>query len=128
MCLFKGKHKVQIADDDIECYKVLQFNLRSIYYNWQYELNKLYSKKWDEEFIEYANTHRELGGNLFHACLSKEMCITLYGLSYDQLTDDAQLDETQILVKCIIPKGSRYYKGSSKEIGAEQIIIKEICR
>lgn len=123
---------MQIADKDIECYKVLKSNLQSMYYQFQYELNKRYFKKWDKEFIEYANNKNDLGGNMFHVSTDKGLCIHLYGeniLSRDKkdIATKVELSDSQVLVKCVIPKGSKYYQGKYTEIGTEILIIKEIC-
>lgn len=123
---------MQIADKDIECYKVLKSNLQSMYYQFQYELNKKYSKKWDEGFIEYATNKNYLGGNMFHVTVDKNLCIHFYGeniLDRDKndIPTKVELSDSQILVKCVIPKGSRYYQGKYTEIGTETLIIKEIC-
>lgn len=132
MCLFKAIRQIQIADKDIECYKVLKSNLQSMYYQFQYELNKKYSKNWDEEFIEYATNKTDLGGNMFHVSTDKELCIHFYGeriLARDEdgFPMEVVLSDSQVLIKCIIPKGTRYYQGSYSEIGTETLIIKEIC-
>lgn len=132
MCLFKAIRHMQIADKDIECYKVLKSNLQSLYYQFQYELNKKYSKKWDEDFIEYANNKNDLGGNMFHVSTDKGLCIHLYGekiVAYNEagFPIQVELSYSQVLVKCIIPKGSRYYQGNYSEIGTETLIIKKIC-
>ena len=132
MCLFKVIRQIQIADKDIECYKVLKSNLQSMYYQFQYELNKKYSKNWDEEFIEYATNKTDLGGNMFHVSTDKGLCIHFYGenvLARDKedLPIKVELSDSQVLVKCIIPKGTRYYQGSYSEMGTEKLIVKEIC-
>lgn len=139
MCLFKIQKTYKIADKDIACYKVLTPNLRSPYYNWQYELNKLYSKKWDEEFIKYADSHHEIGGNAFHACLSLDSCKQLYGTlariteitnasGEKELIKTYDFSSDEICVKCIIPKGTRYYYGAFTEVACEKLYIKEICQ
>ena len=138
MCLFKKHREHKIADQDIECYKVLQSNLRSIYYNYPYKIGKLYKKIWDEEFLKYADPRQDIGGNMFHASLDKEQCEDMYGDDEEKITftnsegkEDYKLirhlSKEQVMVKCIIPKGSKYYLGTYTEIGSEQILIKEIC-
>ena len=126
MCLFKLKHKsYQIATEDIVVYKILNNDMKSPYQLFQYELNHLYKKHWDEDFISYCNENSYLGGNMFHSCVDLNYCNYLY-----------RNNDSQILVKCIIPKGSKYYTGivvlntdgqSYKEFSSNQIIIKEIC-
>lgn len=126
MCLFKPKFKsYQIAAEDIVVYKVLNSDMRSTYQLFQYELNRLYKKSWDEDFILYCNRCDCLGGNMFHSCSDPTYCNYLY-----------KTQDSYQLYKCIIPKGSKYYTGIVtlttdkqfyKEFGSNQIIIKEIC-
>ena len=138
MCLFKTQKTYNIASEDIECYKVLKSDLRSQYYHWQYELNKLYSKVWDEEFIKYADSHKEIGGNAFHTCLNLKNCEHLYGEQDEkieivntsgekEIIHNYHFSSDQIVVKCIIPKDSKYYVGIFNEIACEKLYIKEIC-
>ena len=138
MCLFKIHREHKIADKDIECYKVLTSNLRSVYYNYPYKIGELYKKVWDEEFLKYADSRQDVGGNMFHASLDKEQCENMYGDDEEHtetILDNREkeisvirhLSKEQIIVKCIIPKGSKYYLGTYSEIASEQILIKEIC-
>ena len=137
MCLFKTQQHFLIASEDIECYKILTFNLRSKYYNYQYKLGQLHKKVWDEDFIQYANKQHDLGGNMFHVSLDKEICEEIYGDNKQliqevdengkaQMKYHCWMSSTQVMVKCIIPRGSRYYKGTYTELGCEQLIVKEI--
>lgn len=130
MCLFR--HGLcKIADKDMIVYKVVNSDLKSQYYAFQYEVGKSYSKKWDDDFIDYCECHDSIGGNAFHSSLYKDDAIWLYGedSKYDP-TDGHQISKLgteQILLKCIIPIGTKYFEGSCNEIASEQIIIKEIC-
>lgn len=130
MCLFK-QGKLQIADKDIISYKVVYSNLKSQYYNFQYEVGKTYNKVWSEDFIKYCEEQDTIGGNAFHSSLDKNSAIWLYGDNshYDPIDDHQilQLGTEQILLKCIIPAGTIYFKGNFSEIASEKIIIKEIC-
>ena len=130
MCLFR-QGKFQIADKDIVSYKVVNSNLKSQYYNFQYEIGKTYNKKWDKDFIKHCEEEDTIGGNAFHSSLDKDSATWLYGEAshYDPI-DGHQihlLGTGQILLKCIIPAGTKYFKGSFSEIVSEQIIIQEIC-
>lgn len=130
MCLFRlGLCK--IADKDIIVYKVINSNFKSQYYNFQYKIGKTYNKKWDKDFIDYCEHHGTIGGNSFHSNLSKEDATWLYGEDshYDPINGHKipKLGTEQILLKCIIPAGTKYFRGSFSEIASEQIIIEEIC-
>ena len=130
MCLFR-QGKLQIADKDIVSYNVVDSNLKSQYYNFQYEIGKAYNKVWNEDFVKYCEEKDTIGGNAFHSSLDKNYAIWLYGedSKYDPIDGHQipQLGTGQILLKCVIPAGTIYFKGSFSEIASEKIIIKEIC-
>lgn len=130
MCLFR-QGKLRITDKDIVSYKVVNSNLKSQYYNFQYEVGKIYNKVWDKDFVKYCEEGDTIGGNAFHSSLDKNYAIWLYGENshYDPIDGHQipQLGTGQILLKCIIPAGTIYFKGSFSEIASEKIIIKEIC-
>lgn len=132
MCLFR-RGLCKIADKDIIVYKVVNSNLKSQYYNFQYEIGKTYNKKWDKDFIDYCERHLDIGGNSFHSSLSKDKAVWLYGDDAEIVTENnkkfsiSKLSESQILLKCIIPAGTKYFKGTFSEIASEKIIIQEIC-
>jgi len=129
MCLFKrGSYK--IAKEDLITYKVVTKELRSQYYQFPYELDKTYSKNWNDDFLAFCKNQETIGGNGFHSNLNKDTCTRLYGDIIVENTDETlkgQLSDNQFLVKCIIPKGSMYFEGLYTEIFSNQIIIKEIC-
>lgn len=130
MCLFR-QGKLQIADKDIVSYKVVNSDLKSQYYNFQYEIGKTYNKVWSKDFVKYCEEEDTIGGNAFHSSLDKNSAIWLYGdCSYCDPVDGDKiplLGTGQILLKCIIPAGTIYFKGYFSEIASEKIIIKEIC-
>lgn len=130
MCLFR-QGKLQIADKDIVSYKVVNSNLKSQYYNFQYEVGKTYNKVWNKDFVKYCEKEDTIGGNAFHSSLDKDYAIWLYGekSKYDPVDGHRipKLGTGQVLLKCIIPAGTIYFKGSFTEIASEKIIIKEIC-
>ena len=130
MCLFR-QGKLWVADKDIVSYKVVNSDLKSQYYNFQYEIGKIYNKVWSEDFIKYCEEKDTIGGNVFHSSLDKNSALWTYGEnSYYDLIDGHQIPKLgtgQILLKCIIPAGTKYFKGTFSEIASEQIIIKEIC-
>lgn len=130
MCLFR-RSKCKVADEDIIVYKVVNSNLKSLYYDFQYEIGKAYNRKWTKDFIDYCEYRDTIGGNTFHSSLSKDDATWLYGEdSHYDLVDGHQISKLgtgQVLLKCIVPAGSKYFEGSFSEIASEKIIIKEIC-
>lgn len=130
MCLFR-QSKCQVATEDIIVYKIVNSNLKSLYYDFQYEIGKEYNRKWTKDFIDYCEHRDTIGGNTFHSSLSKDDAAWLYGEnSHYDLVDGHQilrLGTGQVLLKCIVPAGSKYFKGTFSEIASEKIIIKEIC-
>lgn len=132
MCLFK-RGQCQVATEDIIVYKVVNSNLKSLYYDFQYEIGKSYNRKWTKDFIDYCEHRDTIGGNTFHSSLSKDDVILLYGSDVETVIEDgkelkiSKLSESQILLKCIIPAGTKYFKGTFSEIASEKIIIQEIC-
>ena len=130
MCLFR-QGKLRVADVDIISYKVVDSNLKSQYYNFQYEVGKTYNKVWSKDFVKYCEEEDTIGGNAFHSSLDKNSAIWLYGENshYDPIDGHQipQLGTGQILLKCVISAGTIYFKGSFSEIASEKIIIKEIC-
>ena len=111
----EGNIQPIIADHDIVCYKVLNYEFgaynskpifESIYQNMCIQLGNRYNNHQrvdvvvvneDDDDIEY-----EVGGGFYH--------------SFEYLTD--AIEEmyesctTAIVVKCIIPKGTEYYQGT----------------
>lgn len=132
MCLFR-QGKLQIADVNIISYKVVNSNLKSQYYDFQYEIGKTYSKKWDKDFIDYCEHYDTIGGNVFHSNLSKDDAVWLYGEDSEIVIANSKecriskLSDSQILLKCIVPAGTKYFRGTFSEIVSEQIIVEEIC-
>lgn len=130
MCLFR-QGKLRVADVDIISYKVVDSNLKSQYYNFQYEVGKTYNKVWSKDFVKYCEEEDTIGGNAFHSSLDKNSAVWLYGENshYDPIDGHQipQLGTGQILLKCVIPAGTIYFKGNFSEIASEKIIIKEIC-
>ena len=105
MCLNANvkEKKVEIItlEEDLIVYKLLAENFRSLYEDFPYELNKLYKTSFKR--VEIRNGEISKG---FH--------------SY---SDTKRIEEIEgsgdyndgILVKCIIPKGTRYYYNSNRK-------------
>lgn len=103
--------KEKIANRDIVCYKRLRDNFRSPYMNRLYELNKLCKSSITIE--KYCSAIITEG---------------LYSYSCKRHTT-SQMNSHEILVKGIIPKGSKYYfNPDSHEYVSNQIILQEIIK
>ena len=117
MCLVTNNPE-QIAKEDITCYKVvfLEDNkLLSLYYGFEYILNNLYTTE-----ISYT-----------HDLIEKDyICIERAFHSYTSLDHAMKFWHARaiygaIIVKCIIPKGAKFYQ-DGKWLASSQIIIKQI--
>lgn len=95
MGLYTKQSNSKIADKDIICYKSLvslwqgSKIVYAPYFPYAYEIGKLHSIR----LGRVKDSHVKYG---FHTCADADFCIS-YGYIY----------------QCIIPKGSRYYEGST---------------
>ena len=117
MCLVT-KNPEQTAKEDITCYKVvfLEGNkLLSLYYGFEYILNNLYTTgiSYTHDLIEkdYICIERA-----FHSYTSLDHALRF--LQEPALSD-------AVIVKCIIPKGAKFYQ-DYECFASSQIIIKQI--
>lgn len=138
MCLFTYREKPFVASDDIVTYKWLRpkhtffsrlfgtiKKLKSPVMNFEYKLGKTYSTTFKESEVK-QRLYRKFEGKMiskgFHSNASRN------NFNYSHPTG---VNPT-VLVKCIIPKGTRYYTSESDiptsdiEIVSECIILKEI--
>lgn len=120
MCLLTNNTHKYIAEKDIVCYKIV--NLRdnkiiSYWYDFIYELNRKYTT----QVLQPIFTKK---GNI---CIKKGFhSYRNLGIAKDYIYYDMFSLLPEIIVKCIVPKGSEYYI-NSKEMVSNQIIIVEIC-
>lgn len=152
MCLYSDTNEIKIAKNDIVCYKVIQ-NIKDVnpsvleYKTYFIDLDKfncdfedvyyvtpfytcpvIFGKVYHEELFEQTvreifsfkpekSLYTEFNGNMFHSYMDKDSCSCIEV-------------EGAIIVKCIIPKGSKYIVGEDYDInlcyGSETIIYKEI--
>lgn len=117
MCLITTNPE-HIAKEDITCYKVvfLEGNkLLSFYYGFEYILNNLYTTGilYIRDIIEedYICIERA-----FHSYTSLDHAMKF--LQEHEISD-------AVIVKCIIPKGAKFYQ-DYKCFASSQIIIKQI--
>ena len=115
MCLLTKQIEAKIAKKDITCYKVIQQNMTSLYYNFRWELNKLYETKIAYSPKKDINTVSQA----FHSYKS------LQDLKYGYFCSSSPC----LMVKCTIPKGSEFYSGTQNYVqgyASNKLIINEI--
>lgn len=127
MCLRTLQTSPKIAEEDITCYKVLTEDLKSPCYGLQYELGKLIKS-------ELVPTHRPICDTInegLHTYNDKDDAISTIRLLWAPQNNWTDEDEiyTPIVVECIIPKGSEYYRRwllTSIQYASNQLIPKKI--
>ena len=117
MCLVTNNPE-QIAKEDITCYKVVfleDSKLLSFYYGFEYILNNLYTTGilYIHDLIEedYICIERA-----FHSYISLDSAIRFL---------QKNTFSNAVIVKCIIPKGAKFYQ-DDECFASSQIIIKQI--
>lgn len=126
MCLSTLQKKPKIAEKDIICYKIMYpLNngiYRSIYYQMNYKLNTLYKTSMKRSLLtncydfkasvdtdNYPKKSVRYIGQGFHSAKTRKRLGDIW--------DSARL------LKCIIPKGAKYYEGISDLLVSDQIIL-----
>jgi len=148
MCLITKK-PIKIATKDIVVYKVLNENMVSPHFSFTYKLNKEYSSeiKFDNDWSTVDKISTEivkkiaLSKNLKVSCfiVEKENLIKIgfncYGKGRHSFKTferayksviTSSYDESQLIVKGIIPKGAEYIVGEDECVISNKIILTEI--
>ena len=112
MCLYINNLKPKIADKDIICYKFVERTktkgiYKSIYAGFEYIIRQLYTNNINIKDID----------NITHFCLDIPIPMIYIGEgmfhSYTNTSYSLKSDPQYAMLKCIIPKGAYYYKGTS---------------
>lgn len=118
-----------VAHRDMVCYKVLDQNMCSWIQGFKYNINTVYK-------TELGVLEGEIN-NIFFSSLNKRIysknvyCIYKGFHSYQRNTKQiskvyvARYTRIPCIYKCIIPKGSLYYRNQFGEYVSDQIMIKE---
>ena len=149
MCWYSKKKKAaRIAVEDILVYKVMyrkpnNGRFRSLYRRMDYEPEKIYWTDVNPISIDrtlypemmiykgfsplYLEMKIDKG---FHSySMDKTMAtkdkyqIVIYNMENNEIVDSIFFSDNLVIAKCIIPKGSKYYKNDLGEIVSDQIII-----
>lgn len=149
MCWYSKKKKAaRIAVEDILVYKVMyrkpnNGRFRSLYRRMDYEPEKIYwtdvnpisidSPLYPEMMIYKGFSPLYLEMKIdkgFHSySMDKTMAtkdkyqIVIYNMENNEIVDSIFFSDNLVIAKCIIPKGSKYYKNDLGEIVSDQIII-----
>lgn len=150
MCWSSKKAIAKIANEDIECFKLMLQDESNIIYSFYeefiYELNKLY--KTDIELIKTNKNTYNVILQGFHS-YSNKVKYEINNINFNNtvklyiFTDKTRINLTNIYAKysyllakgmparlvianCVIPKGSTYYINENEEIVSNQIMIKSI--
>lgn len=136
MCWYSKKKKAaRIAVEDILVYKVMyrkpnNGRFRSLYRRMDYEPEKIYwadvnpisidsplylGMKIDKGFHSYSMDKTMATKDKYH--------IVIYNMENNEIVDSIFFSDHLVIAKCIIPKGSKYYKNDLGEIVSDQIII-----
>ena len=135
MCFVKSArdygHKV--AETDLVCYKVLLRmkvggGYKSAYANHPYEIGELYHTHSTSLHIKRMDSAYALYGGVYHSYHD----IEALGFEYHNVMDQMEclnLDKhfDAVNVKCIIPKGSIYWK-NEEEYASDSIKIVEVIK
>lgn len=136
MCMFTLYKDPVIADHDIKCYKVVYLNysdiyndepFKSMFYSFRYGIKKTY--RLNEEFgpdtpvRSAADKEKGLTGVYiytlnkgFHSYSSMTAVLANYSGCRNAIYEE-------IILKCVIPEGSVYYKGMNGELCSDTINV-----
>ena len=101
MCLLKNSSKLK-ATKDIVCYKVCRYIGGGIYSFYYDKFKWVLNKEYEADRATRTYTRNNVYDGYFHTY--KSLSTALSSLEID-------IDSRIKIVKCIIPKGSYYYKG-----------------
>ena len=110
MCLTTKDKKLQIAINDIPCYKILlrdeKGNFHSPYYPMKWEVGKTYiNTEVGIEDVFPTHEYKDIYNGYYHTYNSLEGCVI------NAETDYRASSVHYYVFKAIIPKGSEYYMG-----------------
>lgn len=121
MCLL-SKQDIYTADSDIMCYKVGEVSLNGIispYELFFFEFDKLYTDQEPEMITECEEGHKMIEAGFFHAFADKRAALK----EAEDLNRGYGYSKKYKVFQAIIPKGTKYYKGSLYDICAKSIKI-----
>lgn len=127
MCLFANRKYAFVAQEDIECYKVLRRvdDVLTSYYHQSFIWKK--SVTYTSVLESFDSVFKSNQYNVergFHSYM--------YQKDAEEFINEISGDEILVLVKCIIPKGSQYFVGQSTDwragYASDKIIFTSIIK
>ena len=121
MCLL-SKQDIYTADSDIMCYKVGKVSRNGIISPCElffFEFDKLYTDQKPEMITECEEGHKMIEAGFFHAYADARVALK----EAEELNRWYGYDKKYKVFQAIIPKGTKYYKGSHHDICAKSIKI-----
>ena len=139
MCLYKGSNKMQIASEDIVCYKIIEIyhlpggdDYRSYFQRTKIELNEPILPGWEVTVLNLNETNH-LYGEAVHAYCNiycDDSDIGWYIKNTEDYPYYSRCNVSIAKVECIIPKGTMFCKGIDDDdnlcYGALEIIPKRV--
>lgn len=122
-----------VAHRNMVCYKVLDENMRSWIQGFKYTINTVYKTKLGTLVENFGKIYFTSLGDVVGDIICNKNVYCIYGgfHSYTRNTKTvsrayfSRSSRNPRIYKCIIPKGSLYYKNQWGEYVSDQIIIKE---
>ena len=127
MCLFSKEPAPRIAQEDIECFKILREKdgqWLTPYRDYPVEFNIELTAEGDDEFsgLDIFGFYKVDKG-YFHSCTSVEVTRNYAQEIKVAYTRRGRKCSPLTGFKAIIPKGSRYYIGSRGDLCSDKLII-----
>ena len=119
MCLKSIKTTPDIAQEDIVCYKIVNFNYKSPYYSLEYSVNTTYINNMESEITSYGDGVK-VGGGYYHTFKETESVVKY-------LETRGSFNRRTHLLRCIIPKGTEYYQNEFEYASRALKVIEEVC-
>lgn len=126
MCFLKGRqNKHKVSDKDITCYKVMTLLGTDTVSSYYFPLGGVYtpgdtivpSKDISEEKIDKTDF---VNDGVIHS-------YTCYTEAFLESIPLGKLGEDIVIVECVIPAGTSYWKNKYREYISKKVIIKRVC-
>jgi hypothetical protein len=126
MCFLKGRqNKHKVSDKDITCYKVMTLLGDDIVSSYYFPRNNSYrigdtiepSENVKDTVIDKSDF---VNGGVIHSYAD-------YAEAFLESIPLGKVDEDIVIVECVIPAGTSYWKNKYGEYISKKVIIKRVC-
>ena len=127
-----GKNNRQSAKEDISVFKIVNYDLRSFYYYFQYSKNATYRMNLRIPDKPMNRIRIDCG---FHSYVENEVFVKytydnsvyrIYSSNMHLELDNFDNRDNVVKLNCIIPKGSVYYKNDNGEIVSDTLKVIDV--